>query len=276
MMNKRLKSSDDVEVREVERVPVEGEDYAILAKSALDHSMSSVKDTRAKGPVMHTTDPQGQAHQGQAHRSPDPLHVIEPYAVSKSYRRGQKIYEIEDPADDWFRIVSGAARKCLLLADGRRRIVEFLLPGDFFGFGTRQRHHFYVEAIANGTAVTCYRRRSVEMVADSDPQLSRRLLDVAFDAISRSQARMQILGRTTALEKVGNFLIEMHRRLSQDIGDPVVLPMSRYDIGDYLAISTETVSRALTDLTKRRGIALVSKRRVKIVNRAMLENGHSG
>ena len=162
-----------------------------------------------------------------------------------------------------------------MLADGRRRIVEFLLPGDFFGFGSRHKHHCYVEAIGNGTAVACYQRRNVQMVADSDPRLSRRLLEIAFEAIWRSQARMQILGRTTAMEKVGSFLIEMHRRLSQGAGDPVVLPMSRYDIGDYLAISTETVSRALTDLTRRRGIALVSKRRVKIVNRAMLDNGNS-
>lgn len=219
---------------------------------------------------VHAIDPQRQAL-----RIPEPLTAIESLAVGKTYRRGQKIYGADDPAEDWYRIVSGAARKCLVLADGRRRIVEFLLPGDFFGFGARQRHHFYAEAIANGTTVACYQCRSVQIAADSDPRLSRQILDVAFEAISRSQARMQILGRTTALEKVGSFLIEMHRRLAQGAADPVVLPMSRYDIGDYLAISTETVSRALTDLTKRGGIALVSKRRVKIVNRGMLENGHS-
>jgi CRP/FNR family transcriptional regulator, nitrogen fixation regulation protein len=237
----------------------------LTERSAASRSMSGVKVTQAKTPCMSAIDPQSQVRRG-----PDAVDGIKYLAISKSYRRGQEIYGVNDPADFWYRIVSGAARKCLVLIDGRRRIVDFLLPDEFFGFGTRQRHSFYVEAIVKGTVVACYPRRNVQMVADSDSRLSRRLLEVAFEAISSSQARIQILGRVTALEKVSSFLVEMHQRLAQNAGDPIVLPMSRYDIGDYLAISTETVSRALTDLTKRGAITLVGKRRIEIANRVML------
>jgi CRP/FNR family transcriptional regulator, nitrogen fixation regulation protein len=52
-----------------------------------------------------------------------------------------------------------------------------------------------------------------------------------------------------------------------------VLPVSRYDIADYLAVSVETVCRSLTDLRHRGVITLVGKRTVKILNRSALENG---
>jgi hypothetical protein len=53
--------------------------------------------------------------------------------------------------------------------------------------------------------------------------------------------------------------------------DRVLLPISRYDIADYLAISVETVSRSLTDLRHRGIIALAGAREVKILNRGALE-----
>jgi CRP/FNR family nitrogen fixation transcriptional regulator len=51
-----------------------------------------------------------------------------------------------------------------------------------------------------------------------------------------------------------------------------VLPVSRYDIADYLAVSVETVCRSLTDLRHRGVISLAGKRTVKILNRSALED----
>ena len=54
------------------------------------------------------------------------LAVMESLAVSMMYHRGQQIYRQKDPAEYWYRVVSGAARKCVLLADGRRQILDFI------------------------------------------------------------------------------------------------------------------------------------------------------
>jgi CRP/FNR family nitrogen fixation transcriptional regulator len=110
-------------------------------------------------------------------------------------------------------------------------------------------------------------------VADTDPRLGRRLRDIVFEAVARSQARLLILGRVTALEKVGAFLIEMGQRSFDRNQQAIVLPMSRYDIADYLAISVETVSRALTELQRRGMIRYVGTRRIRLVDREQLENG---
>lgn len=191
-------------------------------------------------------------------------------AVTTSCRRGQEIYGPDQPADYWYCVLSGLARKCALAPGGRRQIVDFLLPGDFFGFTARDRHIFAVEAVSDGTVIARYPRRRAEMIAASDPELARLLRDMAFAAISRLQARILILGRTTAIEKVGAFLVEMAERLPDGTAEVVALPMSRYDIADYLALSVETVSRALTDLRHSGAITLAKTRRVRINDRAAL------
>jgi hypothetical protein len=60
---------------------------------------------------------------------------------------GGTIYDQGVPAEYWYRIASGLARKCAVTPEGRRLIVDFLLPGDFFGFSARDEHAFAVEAV---------------------------------------------------------------------------------------------------------------------------------
>jgi CRP/FNR family nitrogen fixation transcriptional regulator len=205
----------------------------------------------------------------------DPLKVLASITTISSLSRGQEIYGEMQPAEQWYRIISGLARKCAVSISGRRRIVDFLLPGDFFGFTVRRQHAFAVEAVADDTTVARYPRRQIEMIAKSDPELGELLRRVGFEATSRLQARIVILGRVTAPAKVGAFLLEMAGRLSNESDVPVsevVLPMSRYDIADYLALSVETVSRAMTSLKLTGAITLSDRRRVRIVNRSALDN----
>ena len=74
------------------------------------------------------------------------------------------------------------------------------------------------------------------------------------------------------MEKVGSFILEMAARLSNGGTEAVALPVSRYDIADYLGVSVETVSRALSDLKRRGAIKLLSTRTVSVVHREVLED----
>jgi CRP/FNR family transcriptional regulator, nitrogen fixation regulation protein len=207
---------------------------------------------------------------------PDPLKCLEPLAVIIPCRRGEEICCEGQPAEYWYRVISGTARRCVVRSDGRRQIVDLLLPGDFFGFTSRDEYDFTVEAVAEGTRVASYPRRRVEMLADTDPVLARKIRQVVFEALARLQGQLLILGRVTAPEKVGSFLLEMAARSSGGREDRVVLPISRYDIADYLAVSVETVSRSLTDLKHRGIIRFLGTRLVCIVDREALEEsqGH--
>ena len=202
---------------------------------------------------------------------PHPLKSLDQLAVVRPCRRGQEICSEGKPAEYWYCVMTGAARSSVIRADGRRQIVDLLLPGDVFGFTSGDEWDYTVEAIAGGTVVAAYPRKRVEMLADSDPQLAREIRQIAFHALARLQMQLLILGRITASQKVGSFILEMATRLSAERGNSVALPMSRYDIADYLAVSVETVSRALTELKHRGAIKLLGTRIVRIVDREALE-----
>ena len=184
--------------------------------------------------------------------------------------RGQEIYREDSPVDYWYRIESGIARRFSARADGRRQIVDLLLAGDVFGFGARGKHHFAVEAILDGTVVARYPRLRLEALAASDPQIAQQLREAACEAMSRLHALILNLGRTTAEEKVGHFLVKIAERLAGGRADRVTLPISREDIAEYLAISVETVSRALTQLRRRGAIRLTGTREIRILDRKSL------
>lgn len=183
----------------------------------------------------------------------------------------ETVCDCTDGARDWYRVVSGAARRCSLTADGRRQIVDFLLPGDLFGFGPDAIHHISTEVIIGGTTIARYPLRRAEQLAESDPQVGRWVRERAFESISRLQTRMLILGRPSALARVSAFLLDWTSRAHPSPTAAVTLPMSRYDIADYLAMAVETVSRALTALRERQMIALRGTRRLRICDRNALE-----
>lgn len=195
----------------------------------------------------------------------------EALATRVRYTRGQAIYEEDSVVDCWCRVVSGVARRFSLRIDGRRQIVDLLLPNDVFGFGTRGRHRFNVEAVVDGTVIARYPRARVETLASSDVRVAQQLQEASTEAMARLQTQILTLGRTTAEAKVGCFLLRMAERLSTDPSDPLLLPISREDIADYLALSVETVSRSLTQLKRRGVIRLLDTRRIRIVDREALE-----
>ena len=203
---------------------------------------------------------------------------LERLAIVSRYEAGQPVYRPNEAADHWFRLLSGAARKTTLSSDGRRHIVDFLLPGDFFGFCASSGYAFNVEVIVAGTCVARYTRDTAERLADSDPQVARLVRRTAFASINRLQRRTVILGRRSALEKVSAFLLEMlDRSLNRSDGrdgpdSSFYLPMSRYDIADYVALAVETLCRTLTALRARGAIAFPDTRRIRICDRRVLES----
>jgi CRP/FNR family nitrogen fixation transcriptional regulator len=195
---------------------------------------------------------------------------LEAITTKKHYRRGEKICSGVSAIDIWYRVVCGAARRCVMLSNGRQQIVDLLLPGDMFDCTLGD--HVIIEAAAEGTELACYSRLGVGRLASFDPRLARLQTAIAFEMVCRLEAQLLIVGRTTALKKLGAFLLELGRRQAGQLADGVVLPVSRYDIADYLALSVETVSRSLTELKERGLISFSTTRSMKIVDRKSLED----
>ena len=162
-----------------------------------------------------------------------------------TYKKGAEIYGEKEPADYVYRVKIGAVRSYKLLSDGRRQIGAFHLVGDIFGLENSSEHRFTAEAIVD-TTVRLIKRRSLELVAESDAMVARNLLSMTTNNLQHAEDHMLLLGRKTSLERVAAFLIEMDRRLTA--AGVLALPMCRRDIADYLGLTLETVSRALSRL----------------------------
>jgi CRP/FNR family nitrogen fixation transcriptional regulator len=201
---------------------------------------------------------------------PHALKRLDALAKIVPCNRGQEVPTNTEPAGQWYCVITGAVRRSLVRADGRRQILDLMLPGDFFLVLDGQ-DETTTEAIAEETVLASYPAQRLESLAEHDAQFARELRDVAFQSLTRSQAQLLILGGVTAREKVGSFLLSLDGRASNGAGQ-VVLPVSRYDIAEYLAVSVETVCRSFTNLKERGAITMAGKRTVKILNRRALQD----
>jgi CRP/FNR family nitrogen fixation transcriptional regulator len=179
-----------------------------------------------------------------------------------TYKRGIEIYGEKEPADYVYQVKTGAVRSYKLLSDGRRQIGAFHLVGDIFGLENGGLHRFTAEAIVD-TTVRLVKRQSLELVAENDAMVARNLLTMTTSNLQHAEDHMLLLGRKTSLERVAAFLIEIDKRLSA--ADIMALPMCRRDIADYLGLTLETVSRALSRLHDLGVLGFVGKNQRQIV-----------
>ena len=192
------------------------------------------------------------------------LSPVQIFLSEYKYRRGAEIFGESEPADYVYQVAEGAVRSYKLLSDGRRQIGAFHLVGDIFGLENGPAHRFTAEAIVD-TIVRLVKRISLEQVAEADTLVARDLLSMTTSNLQHAENHMLLLGRKTSLERVAAFLLEMDRRLSP--AGVMALPMYRRDIADYLGLTLETVSRALSCLHEKGIIDFIGQTQRQIVLR---------
>ena len=179
------------------------------------------------------------------------------------YPGGAEIFGQAEPADYVYRVREGAVRTHKLLSDGRRQIGAFHLPGDIFGAENDEVHRFTAEAIVDTVVWVASRRSLFAGLTRGDVGTAKQVRDLIATSLEHVENHLLLLGRQNALEKVAAFLAEMDRRSGQPT--VMVLPMSRRDIADYLGLTLETVSRALSRLRDEGIISVVTDKPREIV-----------
>jgi CRP/FNR family transcriptional regulator, nitrogen fixation regulation protein len=195
------------------------------------------------------------------------LVAFERIGSRRSFQRNEEIFAEGDPADCWFKVVSGAVRLSKLMADGRRHIAEFYFAGDCFGLDNLPERLFSAEAVGE-VVVMRYPRRATERLIDEEPHLARSLRDMTLQDLANAQIRMLMLGRMSAPERVATFLLDMFER--RDATRGLDLPMSRNDIADYLGLTIETVCRVLSAFKRNGVIDIPNPHRIELKDRAAL------
>jgi CRP/FNR family transcriptional regulator, nitrogen fixation regulation protein len=185
------------------------------------------------------------------------------------YPKLKEIFGEGEPAKYVYQTTSGAVRTYKLLADGRRQINAFHLPGDIFGIENGEFYRFTADAIID-TTVSCASRYSLLTGFEHREPLPSNLLGLVTRNLQHAEDHMLLLGRKTSVEKVAAFLLEMDKRFATP--NLMILPMPRRDIADYLGLTLETVSRALSALRDRDLIRFTcpSQRELMLLDRAAL------
>lgn len=182
------------------------------------------------------------------------------------------LFNQETPVRHVFTVVRGVVRLYKLLPDGRRQIVGFALPGDFLGLALADGYGFCADAVTPVTVCRFARDHFAEY-ADQNPQMLRRLHDMATHELALAQQQMVLLGRRDAEEKIASFLLGLQKRWARISGRTSVtidLPMGRQDIADFLGLTIETVSRTLNRMARDKLIVIVPDG-VRVLDMARLD-----
>jgi CRP/FNR family transcriptional regulator len=187
-------------------------------------------------------------------------------------KSGEYVYHTGDKFHSLFAIKAGAVKTYGLTTDGREQITGFHMAGELVGMDAIGTEAYACNAVALDHTELCELPfEHLESIGQQMPRLQHELSCLMSREI-RDESRMLItIGRMTAEQRVACFLLNIYHRMRLRGGeiDSVQLPMSREDIGNYLGLTLETVSRRLGDL-QGQGVIELHKRQVKYLDMARL------
>lgn len=196
-------------------------------------------------------------------------------ALVRAFRkvaRGEALYRAGDAFRNLYAIKAGEFKTVLSMADGREQVTGFHVAGEALGMeGVHDGRHV-VDAIALESSVLCVLPfAQMEQLCSESAPMRRHVYRLMSGEIVRESRLAVMLGSMRAEERVSAFLLNLARRqLARRHSDNELrLRMSRKDLGSYLGITLETVSRVLSKFQRERLIQ-VSGKMIRILDAAGL------
>jgi len=192
-------------------------------------------------------------------------------------RRGTGLYHAGEPLDALFAIRSGFMKSCVLHDDGREQVAGFHMAGDLLGLDAIGSGNHTCDTVAlEDTEVCEIPFTSLEQLSREMPSLQHQLHRIMSREIVRDHGVMLLLGSMSAGERLAAFLLNLSQRFAARGYSPSEfrLRMTREEMGSYLGLKLETVSRTLSSFQER-GLIEVRQKQVRIVDfpglKALLE-----
>jgi CRP/FNR family transcriptional regulator len=193
---------------------------------------------------------------------------------TRTLKAGESLFMQGDEVRSICILQSGWAFRYQCLEDGRRQIVEFVLPGDVLGFDSSHQAAYGVEALSPCSWVVISRESFFGKLRH-EPALSMKLVGMLSAAQIRAFEQMTSVGRRSSRERVARLLLDLAQRVQKSAaaceGVEITMPLMLSHIGDALGLAAETVCRCLAEL-KRAGILVFSAGRLEILDLDGLSN----
>ena len=180
-------------------------------------------------------------------------------------RGGSTVFTEGEDAHFIHSVISGVVRISRYSDSGRRQVLALMLPGDLFGFPEGGR---YVNSAITASSVSLYRvpwQKLRELLLHEPEMHLNMLIRVAFD-LREAQRRIMMLGQQNISQRLASFLIDFaqHPDFYDERKHRLALPLTRFDLGDYLGSAPETVARAFAKLERLGVIRRISPRLIEI------------
>ncbi len=188
-------------------------------------------------------------------------------------QRGEYLFQMGEPFESIFAVRSGSVKTYTLTEDGREQVTGFHLPGELVGLDAigHGRHACTAKALET-TSVCELPYAQLEELWSRIPNLPRQLVRIMSKEVLHDQMLMTLLGKKSAEERLASYLLSLSTRLAQRgfSSHEFNLSMSRNDIGNYLGLAVETVSRVFTRFQDEK-VLTVQRRNVRIHDLAALK-----
>ncbi|MEM8560765.1 MAG: fumarate/nitrate reduction transcriptional regulator Fnr [Pseudomonadota bacterium] len=187
---------------------------------------------------------------------------------SKPLQKGQFLYRQEDAFSSVYAVRSGAIKAYNTTDDGREQVTGFYFPGEILGMdGIGTNHHASTAKALETSAVCEIPFSSLEKLSAQLPSLQRHFFQLMSREITEDQQLITLLSKNSADERVASLMLSISirnakRKLS---ATHFRLPMSRVDIGNYLGLTVETVSRVFGRMQKM-SILSVDNKEIEILD----------
>ena len=186
---------------------------------------------------------------------------------NRPFKLGEHIFRAGDIASELYVVKSGTVKSYMISEEGEEQVLAFYMPGDVFGLDAAEGSAHQSSAVALMTTSIC--RLPVALMSEQGQ--GRGYPKLIAEQMLRNQNLVLMLARKDADGRLASFLLDVSQRFARNGYSPSEfnLSMSRQDIGSYLGLAIETVSRTLTRFQEG-GVIEVNRRNLEILDFAGL------
>ena len=194
--------------------------------------------------------------------------VEELVAVRRKVKRGDTLFRTGDPFESLYALRVGFLKSTVVTSAGREQVTGFHMAGEIVGLdGISTGEHACDTTALEDTEICVIPYRRIDDIATQVPALRNHFHRVMSREIVREHGVMLLLGTMMAEERMATFLLNLSQRFEARgySTSEFVLRMTRAEIGNFLGLKLETVSRVLSRFV-RDGLLEVDQKRIRIVD----------
>jgi len=182
-------------------------------------------------------------------------------------RSGTMVFAEGEDAHFVYSVASGVVRICRHSYEGRRQVLALMLPGDLFGLPDQGIHVNSAEVVCPSTL---YRFPWLQLrgLIERVPAIHLNLLNrVAYD-LREAQRRIMILGQQNTYQRLASLLLDFTQNPAffNVQNGRLEMPLTRFDLGDYLGMAPETLARAFKRLERDRLVRRITARTIEVAS----------